>query len=620
MSKGLALFDSRAEATVAGLALAVLVWASSGNYLLFHSLVELFAVFVGFGIFALALNARRHIDNGAILVLGYGFFAVAGLDLLHTLAYKGMGVFPGHGADLATQLWVAARAMKAAAFLAAPFCVRRRVPFWPVFSAYAAVLAGFLLLIFPLDAFPRCYIEGHGLTPFKVWAEYLIAVSFALSALLLQRRAADFEPGVLRLLLLGLGFSVASELSFTLYDDVYGLLNQVGHYFKLGAFYCFHKSVLTLGFSRPQELLFRRLKQSREDLAESERALNEAQALARIGSYSMDEAGGTCTWSEELYRLLGYAPGGVECSRELLRSHIHAEDQERVHREVDAAFASLGRVDLEFRYIPQGGEVRFARGLGAVAQDERGERWLCGVIRDVTEEVRARHMREDVDRVLRHDLKTPLNAIVGLARLMVDEKEDLAEPWRLARVIEESGWRLLDDINRSLDLFRMEQGTYVPNPRPVDLLEVARRVRDDLGASLERKNLDLGILLDGRPAATGDRFMVLGEEALCYSLLANLLRNAAEASPPGQAVRILCRTGPPPELAVENQGAVPAEIRSRFFEKGVTFGKKNGTGLGTYSARLMARAMGGDISFTSSEQAGTTVSTRFMPPPAVSPS
>ncbi len=614
MSKGIALFGSRTEGALLLLALAGLAWASAENYLLFHSLVEMFAVFVGLGIFVLALNSRHHIENGAILVLGYAFFAVAILDLLHTLAYKGMGVFPGYDADLPTQLWMAGRMVKAAAFLAAPFFLRRRVSFTLAFSLYAAVLVGLLVLIFPLRAFPRCYVEGQGLTLFKIAGEYAVCAVLVFSGLLLRRHAGEFDPGVLRLILVSLGLSVASELSFTLYQDVYGLLNQVGHYFKLGAFYILYKVILALGIIRPQELLFRRLVRSREELAESEQALKNAQALARIGSYVRNLTGDRCSWSDELYRLLGYAPGEIPCNREALQRHVHPEDMDRVSAAVERALATLGRVDVEFRYVRRSGEVRHGRGLGTVSEDAAGVHWLSGAIQDITEEVRAREFHEEVDRIIRHDLKTPVNGIIGMAQLLVDEK-DPAEVGKFAALIDGSARQLLDAINRSLDIYRMEQGTYQPDLGRVDLVAVARRVLADLDRGLARKSLAGELLLDGRIAGPGDACPVLAEEGLCRTVLANLAQNAVEASPPGRAVRISLRCGEEVELAIWNQGAVPAEIRDRFFEKGVTFGKKHGTGLGAYSAWLMARAMGADISFTTSEQGGTTVLVRFPPAP-----
>jgi signal transduction histidine kinase len=60
-------------------------------------------------------------------------------------------------------------------------------------------------------------------------------------------------------------------------------------------------------------------------------------------------------------------------------------------------------------------------------------------------------------------------------------------------------------------------------------------------------------------------------------------------------------------IAIHNAGVVPEAVRDRFFEKYATSGKRSGTGLGTYSAQLIAKAHGGHIEFTTSEAEGTRV-------------
>ena len=122
-----------------------------------------------------------------------------------------------------------------------------------------------------------------------------------------------------------------------------------------------------------------------------------------------------------------------------------------------------------------------------------------------------------------------------------------------------------------------------------------------------------------------------GDPLLCYSLAANLIKNAVEACPEKTGIRMaLCRKGPDTVLlSVHTQGEVPAAVRQRFFEKYATAGKKSGTGLGTYSARLMARTMGGDIRMTTGPGTGTRFEVTlpgasgpgpsFLPKPAQSP-
>jgi len=99
---------------------------------------------------------------------------------------------------------------------------------------------------------------------------------------------------------------------------------------------------------------------------------------------------------------------------------------------------------------------------------------------------------------------------------------------------------------------------------------------------------------------------------MVHAILVNLIKNALEALPgPGETTVSISLDGQV-RVDIANPGEVPAEVRDRFFEKYATAGKDAGTGLGTYSARLMARAMGGDVELDCSRPGQTTVSVRFV--------
>ena len=217
-------------------------------------------------------------------------------------------------------------------------------------------------------------------------------------------------------------------------------------------------------------------------------------------------------------------------------------------------------------------------------------------------------LRKDVDAISRHDMKSPLNGVIGFSDLLLDGGDLSTDQEKYARLIRKSGVTALHMLNLSLGLYRMEQGVYQLSPVNIDLIPIIQNVRNDSGAWLTGNRLTLAITLQGRPTLATDSFFVLGEEVLCYSVLANLIKNAMEASPEGGTVTIdLQESGGMGVAKIHNQGAVPKEIRERFFEKYATAGKISGTGLGTYSAKLIAEAMGGIIRMNSSEADGTTI-------------
>ena len=105
--------------------LGILYWISLYNYLLFHSLAEIFSILIAAVIFIIAWNARKFITNNFLIFLGVAYLFVALLDLLHTLGFKGMEIFLDYD-YYANQLWIAARYLESISFLAAFLYLKRK--------------------------------------------------------------------------------------------------------------------------------------------------------------------------------------------------------------------------------------------------------------------------------------------------------------------------------------------------------------------------------------------------------------------------------------------------------------------------------------------------------------
>ncbi|MBF0421829.1 MAG: hybrid sensor histidine kinase/response regulator [Magnetococcales bacterium] len=221
--------------------------------------------------------------------------------------------------------------------------------------------------------------------------------------------------------------------------------------------------------------------------------------------------------------------------------------------------------------------------------------------------INAAKLREEIDLILRHDLKGPLNAMLGFSDLLRETLQMNEEQTQMCQLVVDAGYSLLGQINHSLDLVKMENGTYKLSSASVDLVKVFGKLsRLSERKSLSRK-IDFQIHIDGRSLTQDDSFLIIGDESLCFSLFNNLINNAMEASPSGGTVHIDMLHGAPAEIKIGNSGEVPEEIRERFFEKFVTKGKKDGTGLGTYSAKLMALTQNGTIRLDSSVPNRTTI-------------
>ena len=244
----------------------------------------------------------------------------------------------------------------------------------------------------------------------------------------------------------------------------------------------------------------------------------------------------------------------------------------------------------------------------AEAQVDR-EQQLTAQVQQRTEEldqknaelVQAMSSLETVERIARHDLKTPLGSLVAAAGLLRAGHRLNPQDDDVLRMMEAAANRALRMVNLSLDMFRMESGSYVSKPGRIDLPAVVLTVVQDLTLQAESKAVVLRVKVPGQP------ILANAEESLCYSILANLLKNAVEAARAGSIVSVTVLQSDTVGVRIHNEGAVPLALRSNFFMKFATSGKADGTGMGAYSSHLLARMQGGSLTMETSEVDGTTL-------------
>jgi CheY-like chemotaxis protein len=220
-------------------------------------------------------------------------------------------------------------------------------------------------------------------------------------------------------------------------------------------------------------------------------------------------------------------------------------------------------------------------------------------------------LQEDVENMTRHDMKGTLAGIIGLVQLLEAEKSLERSQIKQLQLIEESSLHLLGMINLSAELYKIESDRFILNAQPVKINEILSRLVEIARTAFAAKHITIFMNADAFVAEGGAS--AIGDGMLCYSLFQNLLQNACEASPDGGKVVVELRDEVPLRITFENQGVVPHSIRDCFFEKFVTFGKAGGSGVGTYSAKLLAEAQNGAISVAVSDELNSTLLTVTLP-------
>ena len=560
---------------------------SRSNYLLFHTLAELFSIYVAYVVFLIVSKSKARLENRYLILIGIAYFFVASLDLLHTLAYKGMGIFPQFDANLPTQLWIAARYMESISLLVAPLLLKdyrsesimgNRITrektrfFWQIFSIYAMITAGCILSIFVIGNFPDSYIEGSGLTPFKLISEYIISSILLCSLLLLYTKRDRFETRVFRLVEASIILTIFGELVFTLYVDVYGFFNFLGHYFKILSFYLIYTAIIETGFEAPYSLLFRELKQSEEAfkqkaifleddqgriynmlgvrIADSEKLsdlkqdqVNQKDQNSLVNNikgligFRLDKDLVPISIEGEVKEITGYSKEDFLSDRVKWEEIVVPEDLPFALKEIQKLASSPDlSLEIEYRIRRKDGEIKWVREvLQTLSENSEISEGLQGFVRDITERKAAEETLKKIDEVrikeIHHRIKNNLQVISSLLSLEAEKFSDqkMLEAFR-------------ESQNRVISMALIHEELYKGNE--IDTLDFAaylQKLTSDLlnSYSVQKDNIDLKLNLE-KVHLGMDTAIPLG--IVVNELVSNSLKHAFPAGSKGEIHIHLCKT------------------------------------------------------------------------------
>jgi two-component system sensor histidine kinase/response regulator len=210
--------------------------------------------------------------------------------------------------------------------------------------------------------------------------------------------------------------------------------------------------------------------------------------------------------------------------------------------------------------------------------------------------------------ILRHDMRSLLVGIVGFANLLMDKTSLNDTQMEYCKQIRQYGIQLENMVNTYLNISDLEQKTSRLDKAMFNVFDIIIQSRNTLHFLADEKNVAIAVINNKKMYSIDDVLAFQGNRMYLQNAIDNLLKNAIEASPPDKRVKIKVKDTPKRiAISIHNWGAVPEDVQPVFFEKYATSGKKNGFGLGTYVAKLVADEHGGQISLHSSEDEGTEV-------------
>ncbi|MBB6273925.1 PAS domain S-box-containing protein [Pedobacter cryoconitis] len=579
------------------------------NFLLFHTIVELSSIVIAFAVFIVTWNTRRMLDNNYLYFVGIAYIFIGGLDLLHMITYPGMHIIPGT-IYYTNQFWVATRFLEAFSLMMGFWFLKRKKTLNGDITILSYCIVSLLIILSILywQIFPVCYVEGKGLTPFKIAAEYVIIAMLFFACFLLYSSKKSFTLSVFRLLMLSLFFAIVSEFCFTLYVSISSFPSEMGHYAKLISFFLIYKANVETGFTRPTDVIFKDLKDNEEKyrtLAE-----NLPELIFRF---------------DRSFRCL-YANSALE--EFLPHKHVSYAGKKLSHLGFPVSFENLLiRMLIEVRQTRTTREINFDLNEDSYVKSfsiqiipeyglENHEETYLVICYDITDfrntEKRLQELNATKDKffsIIAHDLRNPFTSLISFSELIYKNVNRLS-----LEKIENLAFRMNDSAKQAYTLLenllhwsKMQTGVLEPDLQELNVEDILEEMKNVSSSIAIAKGIEIKI-----EKVCPDK--ILADRQMMNTVLRNIIANAIKFSHANGNIVLTAHKHQEAILfAVKDSGiGIEKENIERLFKMDSSFstpGTQNerGTGLGLRLCREFVEISGGSIWLESEPGLGTTI-------------
>ena len=372
--------------------------------------------------------------------------------------------------------------------------------------------------------------------------------------------------------------------------------------------------------------------QAEADLRESGQRLRSILDNVPLGVMFLDPQGHLIECNPTLCEMVGRSP--AELLGRSVADLVRGDDAAGIRRMRRELLQGHARATVESMGLrgDAGRDITVRVSVSALRGADGELLRMVGVVEDITERLRldasesALHRAEAANRAkseflsrMSHELRTPLNAMIGFAQLLALDNEPalVARQRDWTQHIQRAGWHLLDMINETLDLARIDAGAAPLQLVAVDLATMVAACR----AMVAGQAAPHGVLISEQLSPHAPA--VLGDPTRVKQVLTNLLSNAVKYNRVGGSVVVSSRPGDAAtvEIAVTDSGLGMTEAQvAALFQPYNRLGRENsgieGTGIGLVISRRLTELMGGSLTVASQAGSGSTFTITLPAAPA----
>ncbi|MDR3567860.1 MAG: PAS domain-containing sensor histidine kinase [Syntrophobacteraceae bacterium] len=314
------------------------------------------------------------------------------------------------------------------------------------------------------------------------------------------------------------------------------------------------------------------------------------------------------------YDLAGIKAAGIEAIIPPAYRQRHREGYEAFRNSIAVRNSYVSETH-EFEALRKNGEIFPIELAHSMVKVDDREYFITAIIRDISLRKHYELMSERFERITRHDLKNKL-VIIALASQRLSKAlapDENSQACKYTEIIREESIGLLELLDSTKELVLLETGEYKRRDETIELAPLLERKAQQFQPLAASR----GVTVDFCDR-TARKFSLRADRSLFERAVENLLKNAVEAEEVSGSVKMtLVQTAEGVAvLTIHNGGKpIPQDIQGHLFSPYVTHGKKDGSGLGLYSTKLILEAIHGwGISFRSDSN-GTTFTVTFGSPP-----
>lgn len=609
------------------------------NYFyLFHSFIEIFSAVICFGIFMFSLNTYKFSKNDFFAFLGYGYLFVGMLDILHAFSYESMGIFPGASADMVVRFWVAARLFEAATLLMSSLFLYNKISHEKLNIVQIIYFTAFVLFVLDIMYFnflPDSWDNGK--TEFKMVMEYFITTVLIISLYYYIMARKMMDSNLFFYLELSMVLKIISEIIISLYSFNTDIMFSLGHIIKVVSFFLMYKGIVENGLQRPYEKLIHNL-----DMEENYRKHIEDAILKNEKCYDLiiDRSGDGIVIHKNNKIIYANSTFALNIGAEEISSIMGRNIWDFIHDDKTEMtkdhFMNIENNHLNFPFE----EIKLLNIQGAEVEGEcsfnyimyRGEPAVMTIFRGFSSQERIISLKNDIAEGekkleqsneynmlmtefftnISHELKTPLNIILGTIQLLempVKEKLPASCEYRKSRylkIMKQNTFRLIRLINNLIDISKYDSKYLKLDMHNHDIVKIAEDISVSVSENFKSKGVKIIFDTD-----TEEKVMAVDEDKL-ERILLNLLSNAVKFTNNGGEIMVNVEDHEDfVRISVKDTGiGIPKDKLDAIFDRFCQVDRsltrnREGSGIGLSLVKTLVEMHGGKIMVNSTVGEGS---------------